>query len=124
MPYKAPNARLTMTSSDYGRDSDNLDRKTPVLLMSPQPRQKPTRWQLWRGRLFLAEFIFVCLLIGIILIVFPWTPLWAGNSLLIGFPRLREVLMNDFVRGLISGLGLVDIWLAISEAVGYREDSD
>ena len=113
-----------MTSFHYGRDSDNLDGKTPVLVMPPQPRQKPTRWQLWRARLFLAEFIFVCLIIGIILIVAPWTPLWTGNSLLLDFPRVREVLMNDFVRGLISGLGLVDIWLAVSEAIAYRESSD
>ena len=112
-----------MNSFNYGPENDNLDRRSPVLVLPPPPRGKLTGWRLWRARLFLVEFIFVCMVIGIILIVFPWTPLWSTNSLLIGFPRVREVLMNDFVRGLISGLGLIDIWLAFSEAIHYRESN-
>ncbi len=89
-------------------------------MIPPTPR-RPSRWEIWRGRLFLVEFIFVCLVIGILLIAAPWTPLWSENSLVMGFPRVREIMMNDFVRGLVSGLGLIDVWLAISEAVRYRE---
>jgi hypothetical protein len=103
--------------------NDGADRKGPVLVM-PSPPNRPSRWGIWRARLFLVEFIFVCLLIGILLIAAPWTFLWSNNSLVIGMPRLREFLMNDFVRGLVSGLGLIDIWLAISEAVRYREYTD
>jgi hypothetical protein len=32
--------------------------------------------------------------------------------------------MYDFVRGLISGLGLTDIWLAVTEAIRYRDQVD
>jgi hypothetical protein len=32
--------------------------------------------------------------------------------------------MNDFVRGLITGLGLVDIALAVVEVIQYREWTD
>jgi hypothetical protein len=112
-----------MTSFHYSPENDDLDRRAPVLVLPPPPREKLSGWRLWRARLFLAEFILVCMLIGIILIAFPWTPVWTNNSLLIGFPRLREALMSDFVRGLISGLGLIDIWLAISEAIHYRESN-
>jgi len=90
----------------------------------PTPQGKLSRWEVWRNRLLLLVFVLFCLEIGIILTVAPWTSFWPNNSLLIGFPRLREVLMQDFVRGLISGLGLSDIWLAISEAVRYREPGD
>jgi hypothetical protein len=38
------------------------------------------------------------------------------NSLLADFPTARAIFENLFVRGLVSGLGLVDIWLGISEA--------
>ena len=93
----------------------------PVLVIPP-PRQKPNKWELWRNRLFLLELIFVCFVVGIILIVAPWTPYWTNNSLLSGFPQVRQFLAYDFVRGLISGLGLADLWLAVSEAVRYRED--
>jgi hypothetical protein len=32
--------------------------------------------------------------------------------------------MQNFVRGLVSGLGLVDIWMGVAEAVRYREAPD
>ena len=106
---------------ENGPENDASDRKAPVLTMPSRPRSQPSRWQLWRARLFLVEFIFVCVTIGILLIAAPWTILWTNNSLLSGYPQLREFLMNDFVRGLISGLGVVDIGLAINEALRYRE---
>ncbi len=65
-----------------------------------------------------------CLEVGIILTVLPWTRIWTENSLLLGYPRVRELLMLNFVRGLVSGLGLVDIWMGIAEAVRYRETPD
>lgn len=92
--------------------------------MMPPPARKPTKWQLWRGRIFLVVFVLFCLEIGIILAVLPWTRIWTENSLLVGFPQVREFLTYDFVRGLISGLGLVDIWMGVSEAVRYRESVD
>jgi hypothetical protein len=36
-------------------------------------------------------------------------------------PWLAAVLHNGAVRGMISGLGLLDIWIGISEAVHYRD---
>jgi hypothetical protein len=106
--------------AEHGVDGGNDDRKAPLLVMPP-PRGKRDRWLLWRARLFLAEFVFVCLVVGILLITAPWTPLWSTNSLLADLPRLRELLMNNFVRGLISGIGLIDIGLAVTEVVRYRE---
>ncbi|HLI64262.1 MAG TPA: hypothetical protein VKV05_12755 [Terriglobales bacterium] len=90
--------------------------------MAPRPGQ-PSRWEIWRRRIFLAIVVLFWLEIGIILMVAPWTPFWDNNSLLVGFPSLREFFMHDFVRGVVSGLGLVDILLAIAEAVQYRESA-
>jgi len=112
-----------MNFLNHGPESSETERKRPILIMPP-PSRKPSRWQLWRNRLFLVEFVFVCLMLGILLITVPWTPYWSSNSLLSGFPRVHEFLMNDFVRGLISGLGVIDVWLAVSEAVHYRENAD
>lgn len=91
----------------------------PVLVIPPAPKRKPG--QIWVQRIFLVVFVLFCLEIGIILAVLPWTSLWAHNSLLVPYPRLHEFLMLDFVRGLITGLGLVDIWMGVAEAVNYRE---
>jgi hypothetical protein len=94
----------------------------PILVMPPP--QEPKRRSLWVKRLWLIVFVLFCLEIGIMLTVLPWTRIWTENSLLLGHPQLREFLMKNFVRGLVSGLGLVDVWMGIAEAVRYREGPD
>ena len=94
----------------------------PILVM-PAP-QRPKRSSLWVKRLWLIVSVLICLEIGIVLTVLPWTRMWTENSLLLGHPQLREFLTQNFVRGLVSGLGLVDIWMGIAEAVRYREGPD
>lgn len=56
------------------------------------------------------------MLVGIILIVVPWTALWDTNYLLQPYPSLRALLLSGYVRGTVSGLGLVNIVLALDEA--------
>ena len=94
----------------------------PVLVMPPPP--EPKRRRLWVKRFWLVIFVLFCLEVGIILTVLPWTRLWAENSLLLGHSRIHDLLQQNFVRGLVSGLGLVDIWMGIAEAVRYREGPD
>jgi len=65
-------------------------------------------------------------MVGIVLLVAPWTTpttpvtgsLWDANYLL-QYPAVRAVLLNPFVRGTVSGLGLVNIVLAVHEARRY-----
>jgi hypothetical protein len=90
-----------------------------VLVMPPA--KGPTRPHRWLQRLWLVVFVLFCLEVGIILTVLPWTRLWTDNSLVISFPAVKEFLNNGFVRGLVSGLGLIDIWMGVVEAVTYRE---
>jgi hypothetical protein len=91
----------------------------PVLVMPPVKR--PKRPHLWLQRLWLVVFVLFCLEVGIVLTVLPWTKLWTENSLLLSYPAIHDFLMHNFVRGLVSGLGLVDIWMGVAEAVTYRE---
>lgn len=101
------------------QDSNAPGPNGSVLVMPPPPPRK--RPHLWLQRIWLVVFVLFCLEVGILLTVLPWTRIWTDNSLLLGFPQIREFLMQDFVRGLISGLGLVDIWMGVAEAVRYRE---
>ena len=55
-------------------------------------------------------------MVGVVLLVAPWTMLWDSNYLLGPYPALRAVVLNAYVRGTISGLGLVNIALAVHEA--------
>ncbi len=92
--------------------------KAPVLVMPPP---KPTRSQVWMYRVWVVVFVLFCLEVGIVLMVGPWTHAWTENSLSASFPAIQEFLMNDFVRGAVSGLGLIDFWIGISRAISYRE---
>jgi len=56
------------------------------------------------------------LLVGIILVVVPWTGLWDANYLLQPYPSVRALLLSGYMRGTVSGLGLVNIVLALDEA--------
>ncbi len=113
-----------MSSFAQGPEDGVRPEHSGPILMMPPPLRKPSRWQLWGNRLALAVFVLLCLEVGIALTVLPWTRMWTENSLLTGFPQIREFLTYDFVRGLISGLGLVDIWMGVAEAVRYRESVD
>lgn len=55
------------------------------------------------------------LLVGTILVIAPWTGLWESNYLLGPYPDLRAVLLSSYARGTVSGLGLVNILLALDE---------
>jgi hypothetical protein len=56
------------------------------------------------------------LLVGIVLLIAPWTSLWDANYMLHPNPWLRSVVLSAFTRGAVSGLGLVNIVLAFEEA--------
>lgn len=56
------------------------------------------------------------LLVGILLILVPWTGLWEANYLLQPHPALRLLVLSPFARGGVTGLGLLNIVLAVHEA--------
>jgi hypothetical protein len=56
------------------------------------------------------------LLVGLVLVAAPWTTLWDANYLLQPHAGVRAVLLHPFARGAVSGLGLVNILLALNEA--------
>lgn len=104
--------------SDLPGETREVPKAAPVLMMPPP---KPTGSQTWMHRIWLVVFVLFCLEVGIVLMVGPWTRAWTENSLSASFPAIHEFLMNGFVRGAISGLGLVDFWIGISRAISYRE---
>lgn len=106
---------------------NGLDSPAPKLTALPEspPPSKPAAFSepLWLRRVKLVVAVAFCIELGLILVMLPWTRWWTENSLLFPYPLLRSVLHQNFVRGLISGIGLVDVWLGVWEAVRYREST-
>jgi len=67
------------------------------------------------NRLLAVAFILFCFEIGLFLVFVPWSALWENNVLLTYSMLLRGLLLNNFVRGAVSGLGVVDVVLGLSE---------
>ena len=54
--------------------------------------------------------------VGLLLIVMPWWPaLWEHNYFALAWPPLRTVLTNNFVRGAVSGLGIVNLFAGFAD---------
>jgi hypothetical protein len=64
------------------------------------------------------------LLVGVVLALVPWTTLWDANYLLQPHPLLRAVALHGLTRGAVTGLGLVNIVLALHEAHHYLVGGD
>jgi len=49
--------------------------------------------------------------------VLPWSSFWERNYFAYAWPILRPMLTNNFVRGAISGLGVLNLLAGLSELV-------
>lgn len=101
-------------------------------LFPEPPEQNPSAAQapplpsklapVWLQRLSLFILVLFCVYLGVIVAVLPWlNNIWDHNLFFTSHPRLWAVLRLPAVRGVISGLGLLDIWVGISEAIHYRD---
>jgi hypothetical protein len=51
----------------------------------------------------------------LLLIVLPWSSFWERNYFAYAWPGIQPVLTNDFVRGAVSGLGVLNLVAAFAE---------
>jgi hypothetical protein len=89
---------------------------------SPDGAENSAAAPVWLQRLSLIVLVLFCVYIGIIVAVLPWIPrVWDHNAWLVAHPSLRAILLQGWVRGVFSGIGLLDIWVGVSEAIHYRD---
>ena len=65
-------------------------------------------------RLVLVAFFFE---IGFVLIVVPWSAFWDRNYFAQVAPPLEALITNNFFRGAVSGLGVINILAGLAELV-------
>jgi hypothetical protein len=64
-------------------------------------------------RLLRIVLLLLWLELGLVLIVAPWSSVWETNFFLYQYPGWGILLKNPFLRGAISGLGLVNVLLSV-----------
>ena len=88
----------------------------------PSEAAAPVPAPVWLQRLSLGVLVIFCLYLGLLIAVLPWwKEMWDRNPLLLQHTVLRAFLMQGWVRGAVTGLGLLDLWIGISELIHYRD---
>ncbi len=62
-------------------------------------------------------------LMGALLLYLPWTGYWEQNYFLSHYPSLIRIVLHPSFRGAVSGVGVLDILLAIGW-IGSRPGPD
>ena len=55
--------------------------------------------------------------VGFLLVVIPWSAFWDRNYFAQAVPAVQVLITNNFVRGAISGLGVVNVYLGLAELI-------
>jgi hypothetical protein len=86
------------------------------------------------AKLSVIFYIILCLEIGIVLTLLPWIPQgflglsdWGNNYFLLyaarktGFYGLQSVVASGWVRGAVTGLGILNLGMAFWEIFHFRQ---
>jgi hypothetical protein len=81
------------------------------------------------AKLTIIFFILICFEIGALLAILPWLsyPSWNENYLLflladkLHLAGLSRLMTSGYVRGAVTGLGLLNIWIGIIEIANFNK---
>lgn len=86
------------------------------------------------ARLSVIFYIILCLEIGIVLALLPWIPQgtfglsdWGNNYFLLyaaqktGLHGLQHAVSSGWVRGAVTGIGVLNIFVAVWETVHFKQ---
>jgi len=88
---------------------------------APPPLHEYADAPVWLQRVFMGTYVLFCMVLGLWLVVLPWTANWFPSGFVARWPVLQELLRSGFVRGAVTGLGLVDIWCGVLEVIHYHD---
>ncbi len=65
------------------------------------------------SRLAHVLVVLAWLVLGLALILAPWSDIWDANYFLYLYPELAFFLKSAYLRGAVSGLGFLDVLLSL-----------
>ena len=77
--------------------------------------QEPRATAPWLARTELLVRVIVRLYLGLLIIVLPWLRFWTDNGLFSYLPGTSFLAGSGFLRGVVSGLGLLNVAMAFQE---------
>jgi len=90
---------------------------------NPDPEQSHQRIPHWLQQTERFVRVIVRMYIGLGICCAPWYPaLWDNNPLFASSPWLSAFATHGAVRGIVSGLGLLNLWIAVRDALHSPPD--
>ncbi len=74
-------------------------------------------WALARRLVLIVLFVEL----GLLLLVLPWSAFWERNYF-VAIPAFEPILTSPFLRGAVSGLGLLNLAAAVGELRPSRDE--
>jgi hypothetical protein len=78
----------------------------------PDPRHRHIPH--WLLIIEVSLFVILRLYVGVLVVLLPWRSVWTTNAWINTWPTLANFIAQGWVRGIVSGLGLLNIWIAFS----------
>jgi hypothetical protein len=80
------------------------------------PPVKPGKFATWQRRVLGFCLVIFAFELGLFLLIFPWLRAWEISWIPVHSPHLAQIWMSRYFRGALSGLGLLNIYVALAEA--------
>jgi hypothetical protein len=84
------------------------------------PESAPPPRSSWLPKLAAILFCVFCFEMGLFLLLYPWSDGWNRNRWFYYRPEWRPFLLSDHIRGAISGLGILNLLIAVTETFRLR----
>ena len=85
------------------------------------PAESTPRVPRWLERFELVLRVMLRMYIGLAICYAPWSPMfWDQNPLFLQYPGIGALAAHGAVRGVVSGLGLLNLWIAFQDAIKFR----
>ena len=88
-----------------------------IATSDPPPETKSTRFTRWHRRVLGFCLVIFAFELGVFLLVFPWLRSWDLSWVPVHSPKFADIWMSRYFRGALSGLGLLNIYIAGAEFV-------
>lgn len=108
--------------SDSGLSKDSPMQPTQNGLVTP-PSNAPQRIPHWLQQAERFLRVIVRMYLGLLVCLAPWFPAaWDSNPLFAASPTIVAFVTQGWVRGVVSGLGLLNLYIALRDAIGDPAD--
>jgi hypothetical protein len=82
--------------------------------LQPVPRTLPSRIPGWLIGVELILFVILRVYVGLLVFLLPWRNIWTTSAWINHWPTVANMLAQGWMRGLVSGLGLLNIWIGLA----------